>query len=347
MKANRNFPIFDLAKALMCLLIAFIHTIPFNVVPLQLKILAPLTRIAVPIFFMISGYLFFTKIKIKSSHKSKWNYLNKMVLRNLKLYAFWMIILWPITYTYRKYDQFNQIKGTFNLIWNFLFGSTFIASWYLSALVIGLIIVFWLSLHLNSWQVFLVTLPAYFLCVMTSNYSKLDFMHFFTDSWLRQSSFIWAPYNSFAVALVWISISKLFVDYPNFIFLGRSKQRILLIPCIILLYVEQLIIVNLNSYSKNDCYFSLIPLCCVIFSIILHTSINLKNTKILRHFSTITYCLHASLNKLITSSFNISTTNFGYAFFFLLITVFFCVVITLAITKLQNFKYLQWLKYSY
>lgn len=347
MKAHKERPAFDVAKIGMCFLIMVIHIMPVNTIPDGLKLLAPVTRVAVPVFFMISGYLFFSKLKLRSTETSKRDYLKKMIFRNTKLYLFWSLILLPVTYSYRHYGQFTNLKKVFIVGWHVLFGSTFIASWYLSALVIGLIIIFFLSRHFTAKQILLVVLPAYIWCVLTSNYSKLGWLSFFAHSWLRQSAFSWSPYNSFLVALLWLAIGKAFVDHETLLFKGTKKQLIMILGFMGLLYIEQLIIIYFNSYSTNDCYFTLVPLCAAIFSLLLNVVVHFKRAKILRTFATITYCAHASLSQLIIYLYSLTTLTFGEASLIFLIITVICAVTTLLVTRLERYPHLAWLKYSH
>lgn len=228
LNAHKERPAFDVAKIGLCFLIMVIHVMPINTIPAGLKLLAPITRVAVPIFFMISGYLFFSKLKLRLTKVSKRDYLKKMIFRNTKLYLFWSLILLPVTYSYRHYAQLTNLKKVLVVGWHVLFGSTFIASWYLSALVLGLIILFYLSRHFTTKQIMLGAVPAYIWCVLTSNYSKFDWLSFFAHSWLRQSAFTWAPYNSFLVALLWLAIGKAFVDHETTMFKGTKKQLVII-----------------------------------------------------------------------------------------------------------------------
>ena len=55
MDVRKNYDIFDFTKFILCLFIVSLHS---GIVP---NILSPFVRIAVPLFFMISSYLFFER----------------------------------------------------------------------------------------------------------------------------------------------------------------------------------------------------------------------------------------------------------------------------------------------
>lgn len=55
---------FDVLKATMAIMIMVIHIVALNRLGILGTYIFPILRIAVPIFFLISSYLFFKKIKL-------------------------------------------------------------------------------------------------------------------------------------------------------------------------------------------------------------------------------------------------------------------------------------------
>ncbi len=82
---------FDVLKIVLAIFILAIHTTPTDFS------LRPLLRLAVPLFFIITSYLFFSKQNRLHSDRDKTNALKKFVRRYLKLYLFWFVVLLPIT----------------------------------------------------------------------------------------------------------------------------------------------------------------------------------------------------------------------------------------------------------
>ena len=130
---------FDVLKFFLSLIVVTIH------VNLTSQILLPWSRIAVPLFFVISSYFLFSKINLTEKYDEQKLILKKYIFRNLKLYAFWFIALLPITLYYRKWFDAEIFVGFFKFVKAVLFQSTFRASWYIMATIIGTIIVFYLS----------------------------------------------------------------------------------------------------------------------------------------------------------------------------------------------------------
>ena len=88
---RKNLDAADVLKFVLSILIVSTHTSLFE------GYITPLVRLAVPAFFMISGYFFFSKINSCDSIEKQRAYLKKSVSHNLKLYLFWFILLLPLT----------------------------------------------------------------------------------------------------------------------------------------------------------------------------------------------------------------------------------------------------------
>lgn len=145
MKKNRkNNSVFDIFRLILCVLVVCIHTSFLS------NILYPWLRLTVPLFFIMSSYFFFEKINNIEETEQKSIILKKYVIRNLQLYAFWFVVLLPITLKLRDYFEDGILTGMFNIIRAFLFSSTFRASWFIMALIIATVVVCWLSKFLSN-----------------------------------------------------------------------------------------------------------------------------------------------------------------------------------------------------
>ena len=85
MEQRKEIEILDVAKFVMSIMVVGIHTLgKYGVYPLF--------RIAVPLFFMISSYLFFSDTDKCGNAIC----LKKFCQSNIKLYTFWFIALMPV-----------------------------------------------------------------------------------------------------------------------------------------------------------------------------------------------------------------------------------------------------------
>lgn len=102
---RKNYDALDLLKFIMSIMVVAIHTRLFE------DVTFPWLRIAVPVFFMISSYFFFAKIRNTETVAQKSALLN-FTKRNLQLYLFYFVLLLPIT-LYHKLQLFKTIFFTY------------------------------------------------------------------------------------------------------------------------------------------------------------------------------------------------------------------------------------------
>ena len=339
-KNCEKYDIFDLTKYILSFFIVAIHTGLFP------QILYPWLRVAVPLFFVISSFLLF--LKIKKNPKDEPMIIKKFVIRQLKMYLFWFIILLPVTILVRK-DWFSEgiAIGIYNSIKNTLFSSSFIASWYISASIWAVLILWKLSSKIDSKKITILCTVLYILCCIRSSY-YIRISHFYiiekTIYWLEKI-FV-NPIFSFPVALFWINLGKLFAD-------GKIKFRnkeyyALTVISAILLYFEWKLAIKYEGGYSFDCYFLLFPLVVGIFEFLLKHNISLKNAYTLRKISVITYPIHASIARVLMVLLNKISNNTNLVS----ITCFIIVIITchlayFTISKLSGYKKLKFLKNAY
>ena len=109
---------FDILKLVLAIFIVGIHSTRAGM------ILRPVFRLAVPLFFIISSYLFFLKQCTLSSWIERYKGLKKYAKRILLLYLFWFLLLFPFTIYYREwYVDFCPDK-LITIARSFFFGST-------------------------------------------------------------------------------------------------------------------------------------------------------------------------------------------------------------------------------
>lgn len=340
----KKYDILDIVKFILSIMIVAIHSGIFPYV------LYPWLRLAVPLFFMISSFLIFSKVN-NSPNNKKWIILKKYVMRLLKYYLFWFIVLIPITiFARQNWYSFGLVKGIFITIRETLFCSSFLASWFIVAAIYATLIIAKLSERINKKILLLIFIFIYIVCCLRSSYfnwfEKIPYIKYY----FSYEKIFTSPVLSFPVALIWVFIGKYFADKDDVIIqqISIRKNIMLIILFSILLYLEWIFVINLNGTFNNDCYLFLVPLSFLIFSLIIKINIKLKNSVRFRVMSSIIYPLHSSvivvlkfiLNKFIFNSVVINLISFIFA-------LLCCYVVFLIITKLENKKYFRLLKYSH
>lgn len=340
---RKNLDILDLTKFILAIFIIIIHT---KLIPI---VFFPLVRLGVPLFFIISSYLLFTKINSSPAEK-KWDIIKHYIIRQLKLYAFYLILLSYIIILYKNYiPKFNKY-GLWLFILKFisdlLFNSTFGASWFIAASVISVPIIAFLTEKLPGIAVQIICI----IFLLWACYGSST-RHIFPPTptvrliYMNYKMIFHRPYYSFPLALIYILIGKLFADGKNKQF-SLPVKLIFLVLSMGLLYTECFYIHSLCGVHRCDTYISLVPACYFIFDTLKDINIHLKYAKQMRLFSVMAFATNASF-AFITRKFILFNVNDPQKIFAFLITVAMCFIFYIIIIYLEKFKYLKWLKYAH
>ena len=334
---------FDLLKLILSFFVVAIHVNPFGSELWYLRY--PITRIAVPLFFMMSSYFFFKKIKtqkIKEQIKS----LMLFVKRNLVLYISWFIVLFPVTYDYYKYYNLSNAEMIDNIVMRFFYSSTFKSSWYLMGLVIGIVIIYGLTKLTNNKVGFVLGLVCYLFCAMISNYSV-----FFDNLKVVQDIkelYPFTMYYGFPVGLLFVNMGKILAEKEE---LKCSKSTYVKLGIsAILLFVESYLIIHFGWYSETPCFIMLIPFCWYCFIIIANLKVKVPYGKEIRVISTVMYCFHFSFKLIIDDllvNIGWNLNALPYSMYLYLIVVIVSIIVGVVIFKLSQKKYFGILKNFY
>lgn len=337
----QNYGAIDIAKVFFTFCILALHSEAFP------KWIYPVFRMAVPFFFITSGFFLFSKIKHSPTERQK--LVSSYIWRNTKLYCVWFILLLPVTVIIRNWFDDSILLGILGFLRSLLFSSTFRVSWYISATIWGTLFICFLSKYMSTKYCILLSLPFYAMCCLFSNYGNLLYSNTFLQSFGDMYSTLFTqPYNSIPVSLLWISIGKYFAEQP------RDKLIFSRIPligffCSMALYALEVILIDYSDLSKaDDCYFMLVPVSYFLFLLLLRTDVNIPNGKVLRKICTMTFVTHASvqtclsyvLQMLIQSRQIVSVIVFT-------VSLLLCLLFSFSVIKLEKHPRMLWLKHLY
>lgn len=132
---------FDILKFVLAFLIVVMHSSVFP------RWMLPLPRLAVPLFFMMTSYLFFVKLKNISDEVFRKQAIVKYIKRNTYLYLFWCIVFLPcmIVLQYMSWSAGGVLGVIKYNLKAFFISGFFPASWFILATVYAVTIVFFLS----------------------------------------------------------------------------------------------------------------------------------------------------------------------------------------------------------
>ncbi len=320
-------PNFDWLKYAMSILIMMIH------VGFSTEVI--ITRLAVPVFFMLSAYFFFKKLNTADKATCPDIY-RKFLWRSIKLYVFWFVALLPVTVVARGWAEQQPLELTVNLLSGIVFKSTFLASWYISAYIIGIT----LAYMMRRFTALLLTIGAvcYAVCCLTSNYFAM-----IDGSWLTDLLGEYEPYNSFPVGLLFIGFGKILAERTEN--LNPWQAGLMLAVGTAMLFAENHMIESNQWRKADDCYFSAILCAPAIVILAKQLPPMLPNIKtgMLRKMSTINYCSHFSILYIVKYHLLPGESKGIY----MAIVLGGCAALSFMLIYIANRPKLRWIRYCY
>lgn len=324
----------DITKFIASIFVVNIHTWPLYPVSETLNyIVLIISRLAVPYFFIASGYFF--ELKRSNNNGYEYKYLRRIFL----LYLFWFIINIPIVYynffVWCNYD--NLYDKIVNFILKLCFSSTFSGSWYLSSTILCVII---FSYVRNKRIIFPLSLILYILSIIGSVYyyipmpfiSNLKFIVEIYESTLHNHI-----YNSFAAGLLYFFVGTYIAQNKLKIF--HSKKILFIIMTISICTIVSL--KNSFEIRATDSFILLCPSAVLLFYISKNITTS-KSYTLLRNASTIIYMSHFIFIFILQYFWDIKNTVLFFVVLFLSIFLSMFLIIASRNKKLGNI-----IKYSF
>ncbi|WP_455537614.1 acyltransferase family protein [Terrisporobacter sp.] len=274
----------DYMKLLCAFLVVAIHTHPFKDITniIYYYFSEVLVRIAVPFFFVSSGYFYIKSLIIER------NVFKKYIIRLLKIYISWSLIYLVL----QLFITINLKKSILNMMRNFIIEFLIYGSyyhlWYIIALIISIIITT-IFYQLNKMKLlYVISVFLYAIGVIGGTYNKL-------------SSQIPILSNLYQISLYTQLRRYILMGLPFFV-LGYLIFKMKYIPknlnihtiIIAFLFVLEIIIVNKFRLQKDIVItFFLYPLVLHIFIICLKYPMkNLSNKIDIGKLSSFIYFVH-------------------------------------------------------
>ena len=329
---NKVNSVYDILKIILAIMVVLIHG---NIFP---NILYPWLRIAVPLFFVMSSYFLFSKLNKEKDNQKKKIIIKSFVLRNLKLYLIWFIILLPITLEIKKYFvDYSFFKGLIILLRDFIFSSTFCSSWFIIALIEGCIILYFCSKKISNKLLLIGSFVIYLFITIISTYTFIipdnKIIYYF-------KMIIPAPCNSFLVSFMWMMIGKMFAEKK--INYGYKTNTIIFIISGILLFIEWIFVKNKTNIFTFDCYILLIPFVISIYWFVSNIKpFYYEYSIMLRNISTVMYTTHKSIIYIFNNYIVI-----GNKYVVFILVILSCILLTFNVNYLSKY-WLKFLKNAY
>ena len=277
------FPQIDAYKFVLSLCVVAIHA------GLWPSVLYPWLRLAVPSFFLMSSYFFFCN-PTSDRYKS-------FVLRLLKMYVAWFVILLPITLNLRK-DTWFASWGWLRFLSDLMFTSTFATSWFFAALLLAVTVVYFARRFMNIGVLCLLSVVLYAFCSLCSSYPDVVSASPFLSALKRYHCMVAAPQFCVTAALLPVSLGAFIARHSFMSMLKPIAWWMFIVFGCIVLYAEWCYVGQRGHGIGNDCYFSLPLVYVPLFMFVKSVQIELDCAKLLRLFSIVVFPMHFSVNSL-------------------------------------------------
>ena len=293
---KKHYNCVDLFKFISALLVVSIHIAPFesynHVINYGFK--NYLARIAVPFFFVASGYFLFRKTSYK---RFDTNVLLIYVWKIFRLYLVWTVIYFPWALKmFILKDEKGIVHGGLNWIRTFLFTGSFIHLWYLNATIVAvLMIIFCISKKMRIKTIMCMAFVLYLIGLLPQTYTKFLVPFRNIDvvwTFLRLvQKVIETTRNGFFYGFLFVGIGMFFAYKP---IVMKFKSAIVgFIVSMLLFLIEAFAVHHLGWARENDMYICLIPVTFFLFYLVSHIEMNDRAIyKHLRKLGTLIFYLH-------------------------------------------------------
>lgn len=258
---SKKYDLVDVFRVFAAISVVFIHSWPVGSYSSSLgNVIVALSRYAVPFFFIVTGF-FVSKSLTKRNGKGEYfGYIKKYVQRIFWLYVIWWVIYIPNTAVrWSGKNQFASYHGA-ELYWklfksyflNFFTGSTFTGSWYLSATILGVLILFVFRGRKRD-LVGLFSLVLFVLVLVLGNYGKVFLHADALNNWIWIRQHITNPSQSLFTSIPLLYIGNLIHRFESL--LNRIDVRLLLLCLIVssfMMFKENQLWLRLGGQFEND-----------------------------------------------------------------------------------------------
>lgn len=325
----------DITRVIAAILVITVHTDPLFHYSQDGNyfLVSVLARIAVPFFFVTSGFFFASKIRINHSLKEDLSQVIPVISRLIKLYFIWTLIYFPFQiYIWIKSGESWRYWLVY--LQKVFFEGSYYTLWYLSALIFAMAFSFVLFKLCKPKIVLGITLMLFVCGTFMQSYFDIlqskDFLSWYYTLFLTTRNGI--LFGSFFVSLgIYISYFK-----KN----GSQKYNIrFFFLSFVFLTFEVFNVQHLAFTKGNGMWFMLVPTVYFLFMTLLN--INLNNHFLyrnLRPLSFLMYVSHGIFLILFSKIYRIDSL-----LYFIVILTTTCIFSIVLLYASRKIKYLKWL----
>ena len=272
----------DLAKFVCAILIIILHTAPFSSYSraLTFGLRNIVTVIAVPFFFMTSGFLAFKKLDALDTAKQK-TYMAGYLKRLAVMYLIWsgvyfgfVVVKW-VRRGFTVYSVLEYIK-------DFFFEGSYSTIWFLPALFTAVLLVYLLRRKLSYGAIFAVSCAVYIFTLGGSSYyglvTQVPVIRWVYDLYY---SFFDSIKNGVCFGMIFVSMGAMLSRNEDRVMADRSvgKAMVPVVAFGMLLAVEEFLVAYLNWNMRGvDTVMALVPFTYFFARFVLILDLDIKDS---------------------------------------------------------------------
>ncbi|AOY78015.1 alanine racemase [Clostridium formicaceticum] len=261
MMKDRAYKGIDYFRFIAAILVIAIHTFPLLSVNTEADLILTrvIGRVAVPFFFMTTGFFIFASYDEGSfSYKS-------FLLKIVKLYGVSILLYLPLNFYAGHFS--GKYAGAF-ILKNIFFNGTFYHLWYFPAIIIGVGVFLLLLKYCKMHTAIIIALLLYLIGVFGDSYygiaNEIPFLRNFYDI-----LFFFFDYtrNGLFFSPIYLFLGALFSKIPQRHSFKTSMVGLLL--SLSILMVEGLLIHHFSAPKHDSMYIALLPSMYFLFQMLL------------------------------------------------------------------------------
>lgn len=347
----------DLAKFICAILVVSVHVAPFGLTDnetlqlLNYGIQQWLARIAVPFFFISSGFLLYHKSSLNNFSLDR---TKLYVVKLIKLYVIWTLIYFPFKIKSILMNERGIIYGVFTYCRDIVFVGSYMQLWYFPALIFSVVVIsYLLSKKVSLKKITAVAFCFYVMGLLTESWfgviRPLQFNMPEFWSFLRFLKIvIFTTRDGLFEGLLFVAIGAIVAFYGF-----KMQQRNALIGFLvayILMFIEALGLKYFDFVRARDVYLFLIPLTWFAFGFVVNHRIQSRNSvffKTLRNLSSLIFYTHLWVKWFIVKLFSIIGFEIDKTCLLFILTVSVSIAVSYVIYTMANYEHFNVLKKLY
>lgn len=351
-----NYNMVDLVKFLCAILVVSIHVAPFGNSDDELVLLFNygiqnyFSRIAVPIFFVTSGFFLYRKTSLKNFSL---NYTKTYIIKLIRLYIIWTLIYAPFRIILILESQESLMHGIITYCRDIVFKGSYTQLWYFPALIFSVILISYMLAHkIDIKRILVVALFFYAVGLLAQSYFGLikPLKINVPELWYLLKGIekiIVTTRDGLFEGFLFVGIGA-FIAFNGFK-ISQKKAFIGFIISYLLMFIEVLCVKYFGLIRSYDTYVFLVPLTCFAFGLIInfHISGNEARYKVLRILSSLIFYIHLWISWIINKVFRYIGFEIEKTCLLFLLTVVVSIIVSYMIYKLSESPRFKWLKNLY